>query len=58
MMESRSYLILVINTDEHIIIVETRANKDSANECFNEKVKRYPDFQVLMVPTLRDIDYE
>ena len=58
MMENQSYLILVINTDECVIVAETRANKDSANECFDENMKRYPAFQVLMVPTLSDSDYE
>ena len=57
MMESQSYLILVLK-DKCIIRTETRAGEDSANECFDEKVKRYPDAQVLMVPTLRDSDYE
>ena len=57
-MDSQSYLILVINTDESIIAAETRKNEDSANECFDENMKRYPAFQVLMVPTLRDSDYE
>jgi len=57
-MDSQSYLILVLNAHKHIITAETLANKDSANEYFDEKVKRYPDAQVLMVPTLRDSDYE
>ena len=57
-MENQSYLILVINTDKHIITAETLANKDSANECFDENVTMHPASQVLMVPTLRDSDYE
>jgi len=57
MMESQSYLILVIK-DKCIITAETRAGEDSANECFDESMKRYPAFQVLMVPTLMDSDYE
>ena len=58
MMESQSYLILVINIHKCIITAETLVGEDSANKCFDEKVKRYPKYQVLMVPTLRDSDYE
>jgi len=57
MMESQSYLILVIK-DKCILTAETRAGEDSANECFDENVTMHPASQVLMVPTLRDSDYE